>query len=548
MSDVKLKATIEGDSKPLQNALNQAGKTAESTAKDVSASSAQVGKAGQASAVKIGDAIKHPIQTIRTLTAEAKNAALALLGMGKAGQQAGQESKEAGKALGSMIGVGSKMAIIAKGFQSLKSIVSEFAAKIRDAYKDMMRLATMRFNANAEIYGKQIDKWRDAKKELADYYNLWKKANSEGATAVDKENEINARRSLEHKGIDIDPNAIAPMEKQIRQGIDTAQAQYIKALEAKEREAIRMITKAERAFKRVTDPKYRLLYGSTANYEAAVEKAEADAEKYKGEAQALREQIVEAKKHQTPGADFSAMAAAEAKDRLAAEIEKETKAREEASKREREAFDRMVKAEDARAKIEEQLEKEGRLEAMQHTREVINHKLGRFGFQLNDYDDENMAESTKDRIQRRRNIKLDARIGRKLERQRAGKAVHFTSKEQARIDEQNALRQQGKDLTAEEKAMRAAEKEEAAAERLKEAADAINKAAEEMKTAKGEKENAQDRAETLQGLSEKIDQTKDFYSITSTTGSISDTTPDYGGILSDIRDYLKNDDNVYVVK
>lgn len=549
MSDVKLKATIDGDAKPLENALNQAGKAAESTAKDVTASSAQVGKAGQTSAIRIGDAMRHPIQTVRTLATEAKNAALALLGLGKAGQQAGNDVKQTGQALGSIVGLGSKMAVIAKGFQALKSIINDAIVKpLRDGYKEMMRMAGLRWNANADIYGRQIDKWKDAKAELAAYYELWKKANSEGATAVDKAKEANARRSLGNKGIDIDPDAIAPMEKQLRQEIDSAQAKYIKALEAKEKEALRMVTKAERAFRKVTDPKYRLLYGNMANYQSAVDNAQADVDKYKGEAQKIREEIVEAKKHQTPGADFSEMAAAEARDALAKELERQVKVQEEAAKREEDAKNRLAEAENRRAEIEKKLEQEGRLEAMQHTREVIDHKLGRFGFQLNEYDDENMAESTKDRIQRRRNIRLDRRIQTKLDRQRAGRAVHFTSKEQARIDEQNALRQQGKELTAEEKAMRAAEKEENAARIINEAADRIAEAAADMEAAQTDLDNANDRTNELKGLSDKLGQEKDFYASTSLTGSISDTTPDYGFILGEIRDALRNDNNVYVVK
>ena len=288
------------------------------------------------------------------------------------------------------------------------------------------------------------------------------------------------------------------------------------------------------------------LFGSTGAFESELFRLQDVINQRRNAAQAIRAEIKNAEK-QTPGEDFSRKVAAQAADRLAEEYDKQAKAIEEAGRKEEEARRRLAEAEERRADIERQLAEEGRLEAMQHTRDLLNHQIGRFGFRLDEYDEENLAETNMERIRRRRNVRLDARIESKLERQRQGFNVHFSPREQRRIEELRALKAQGEGLTAEEKAMQAARKQEDAARKLDDAAGAIKEAAQEIENAGAERDTAQSRGESIDWVRKSLANENDFYEMTKTRGSSS--VPDYGSILEQIRCLLDaQSDRVYVVK
>jgi hypothetical protein len=553
----KLVAEISGDAKPMQQALDAAKKSVEQTAQAVNQTSQQtrqgydraaqaaqrMGQTGAGANMTVAQAVRHPIQAVKTLAIEAKNAAAALLGMGRAGRQASAESKELGGALGQMVGMGSKMAIIAKGFQALGRIINEAViAPIRDAYKETERLAMMRLGANMDIYGAKVEKWADAKKELEAYYAAYDKAMRANATEQDKLAERTARRNLERNGIAIDTEG-APIETQIRQQLDNAQGKYLEALEGKRKEIETAINAENEAMRQVDENKY--LHGTS--YDSEIARIQGVIDNLSKQRDALDVEINRAKK-ETPGEDFSSKAAAQAADRLAEEYDRQAKAIEEADRREEEARRRLAEAEERRADIERQLADEGRLEAMQHTRNLLNHQMGRFGFRLDEYDEENLAETNLDRVRRRRNVRLDARIEAKRQRLAEGRKVHFTPAELRRMDEWRALKAQGDGLTAEEKAMQAAKKQEDAARRLEEAAKAIEDAAADVAGAEADKDDAtrgKDAAEGARGLIANAT-TTDLFDIAQ---GAHQSVPDYGSILEQIRGILDaQSDRVYVVK
>lgn len=551
----KLVAEISGDAKPMQQALDAAKKSVEQTAKavqqtaqqtrqgyDRAAQAAQeMGQTGAGANMTVAQAVRHPIQAVKTLAIEAKNAAAALLGVGRAGRQASAESKELGGALGQMVGMGSKMAIIAKGFQALGRIINEAViAPIRDAYKETERLSNMRLNANMDIYGAKVSQWEGAKKELEAYYAAYDKAMRSNATAQDKLAERTARRNLERRGITIYMDG-APIEKQLRAEMDSAQSKYLKALEGKRNEIETAIDAENKAMQQAEGNKY--LLGTS--YDSEIARIQGVIDNLSKQRDALNDEIFRAKK-ETPGEDFSSKAAAQAADRLAEEYDRQAKAIEEADRREEEARRRLAEAEERRADIERQLAEEGRLEAMQHTRDLIAHQMGRFGFRLDEYDEENLAETNMDRVRRRRNVRLDARIEAKRQRLAEGRKVHFTPAELRRMDEWRALKAQGEGLTAEEKAMQAAKKQEDAARRLDDAAAAIQEASDAIKDAENARDDATRGRDAAQGGLGMLENATDFYGVTQ---GAHQSVPDYGSILEQIRGILDaQSDRIYVVK
>lgn len=552
----KLVAEISGDAKPMQQALDAAKKSVEQTAKAVNQTSQQtrqgydraaqaaqrMGQTGAGANMTVAQAVRHPVQAVKTLAIEAKNAAAALLGMGRAGRQASAESKELGGALGQMVGMGSKMAIIAKGFQALGQIIKDYViTPIKEAYKDIERIAKQRFAVNTEIYSGKADRWSNAKKELEAYYSAYDKAMRANATEQDKLDERTARRNLERRGITIEEDG-APIETQIRQQLDNAHNEFIKALEGQVRESIAGMDAADKAIEKL---------GSGVGWDKSAWAAERDRlqgekDRYRAALDKANAELLQARK-ETPGEDFSSKAAAQAADRLAEEYDRQAKAIEEADRREADARRRLAEAEERRADIERQLADEGRLEAMQHTRELLNHQMGRFGFNLDEYDEENLAETNMDRVRRRRNVRLDARIEAKRQRLAEGRKVHFSPREQRRIEELRALKAQGEGLTAEEKAMQAARKQEDAARRLEEAAKAIEDAAADVAGAEADKDEATRGRDAAEGGLGMLENATDFYGVTQAKGAPS--VPDYGSILEQIRGILDaQSDRIYVVK
>ena len=181
----KLVAEISGDAKPMQQALDEAKRSVEQTAKAVNQTAQQtrqgydnaakaarqMGETGGNANITVAQAMRHPIQTVRQLAQEAKNAAASLLGIGQSAKTANADTKQLGQALGQMAGFGSQMAIIAKGFQALGRIIKEAViAPIRDAYKETERLANLRLNANAGLFEGKAGTAKENIKALQDYY------------------------------------------------------------------------------------------------------------------------------------------------------------------------------------------------------------------------------------------------------------------------------------------------------------------------------------------------------------------------------------------
>ena len=553
----KLVAEISGDAKPMQQALDAAKKSVEQTAKTVQQTSQQtrqgydraaqaaqkMGQTGAGANMTVAQAVRHPIQAVKTLAIEAKNAAAAMLGIGQAGKKAAADASAVSTALGGLGLATGKLAIIAKGFQALGQIIKDYViTPIKEAYKDIERIAKQRFAVNTEIYSGKADKWSGAKKELEAYFAAYDKAMRANATEQDKLAERTARRNLERRGISIDTEG-APIETQIRQQLDNAHKEFIKALEGQVRESIAGMDAAAKAIKKLGSG---VGWGKSA-WAAERDRLQGEKDRYRAALDKANAELLQARK-ETPGEDFSSEAAAKAADRLAEEYDKQAKAIEEADRREEEARRRLAEAEERRADIERQLADEGRLEAMQHTRELLDHQMGRFGFSLDEYDEENLAESNLDRVRRRRNVRLDARIEAKRQRLAEGRKVHFTPAEQRRMDEWRALKAQGEGLTAEEKAMQAAKKQEDAARRLEEAAKAIEDAAADVAGAEADKDEAtrgRDAAEGARGLIANAT-TTDFFDIAQ---GARQAVPDYGSILEQIRGILDaQSDRIYVVK
>lgn len=129
----------------------------------------------------------------------------------------------------------------------------------------------------------------------------------------------------------------------------------------------------------------------------------------------------------------------------------------------------VAEAQKKRAQVVEDLEKEERKDQLDRRRENIEKKKKRFGFTL---DRNPLNQSRRDR----RNIRLDQRIADKLARQEAGERVHFTRREEKRLNEYMKLEKKDRNLQAAQKQMAAADKQSQAAERLLDASNALKSA------------------------------------------------------------------------
>ena len=573
--NVKLTATIDADSQPLQNELDKAQAKAQQTGKQVeraadgaakgmdraAQSARQMGTAGATAGVTIRDALRHPIQAIRQLAASARDGIRALTGMGNAAKSAGGAgAMDVQQLAGALLGVGSMAALITKAVQKLGEAIDYWVIDpIKRAHQEMLRLSQVRVDISRQGVGTFAKKIQGDMQAMREYYDLYKKAQGEGATEVDRHKERLARRNLEARGVAIDTDG-GDVAGEIGRRLDNRQKAYINALEVQEQDARDALKDAEAALKNLHSLKTRAAYGlkgyaGMREYADRVEQAEKTIDQRKLEIYSLQGQIKQAR-GETPGADFLAGVAAEGTDQangklakaqadLAEEYDKQTQALQAADEREKAAKDRLVAAEQKRADIEARQADASRREAMQHTKDILEHQMGRFGFQLSDYDEENLDESVKDRLQRRRNVKLDARIEAKRQRLAEGRKVHWTPAEQRRLAEYRDLRAQGKALTAEEKAMQAAKEQEQAAKELDAAATAIQDAASTLEELGKTKEDIQATLDNLDNLKERITQERDFAATVGTTTSV----PDYGGILGDIKTALEEaSKNIYVVK
>lgn len=502
--------------------------------------------------------LHHPIQGLRDGILRCMDA---INGFGNAADKAGQKGSAGAKQfIGMLLGVTSVVGGAVKAIKMVGNFINEYWIKpMKEAWKEMLRLSEMRLGMNKGLYSGEADRWKQAKQDLKEYYELLKKSRADDATSEDAERERQARRNLERKyAIEINPEA-ADVKGAVAGEMDTAQARYIKALEGKERELGKAQEEAQKALERVTSYwKSGIWYGGNwSAYEADVmsvqEKINALAKEY----DEVRQQLHAARK-ETVGADFRRIEGAKSDDKAREarrkERERSGKAFEEKSKRRDEAtaeldkwaaetirtegqrrldeiydkYDKMLAAgvpekearpildaairkelerqakEDADALEKETTEHRRHLEALKQAnereedakrrmleayralyearerrvyeerieeigkeRERIRKQLDRFGFSLpKGWKEKPTAED-------RRNAKLDKRIAEKIARQSEGRRVHFTRREQERIDEYKALQGKDKKLTAEEKQIRAAERQDAASKTMKQASDAF---------------------------------------------------------------------------
>ena len=355
--NVKLRATIEGDSKPLQNALNQAGQAADQAAKQVGGSVNAVGgsmerAAGSANAVgetakkagmTIGDAMRHPIEAIKRLVSSLREAKTGMEQLGEAGKKAGNGSKDVEKAMGAIAGIGSKFAIIAKGFSIIKeAIYQNLIQPIAEAYKETQRLANVSAT-KAGKHDKEIDDLKEKQQALLDYWSLYQsiqdKLKTNTASAEEKEQERQARRNLErHHGVKIDPRE--NVENQVIEQVGLSQIEIGFALDKKIAHLEQAIRNQKRAVKEFDSPVNRGVYGINsigfqADLDALIEK-QFELEEALKKAKAAREMA----RIEDPAEDLYRMNRAKEGDKFR---EGKAKAAEEAEK---------SAAEEARARME----------------------------------------------------------------------------------------------------------------------------------------------------------------------------------------------------
>lgn len=509
----------------------------------------------------IAGAIRHPIQSFRSLHDAILRCMDSVNGLGNASAQAGQQGASgARQMIGMLFGVASMAGGVIKAIKMVGGFIRGYLIDpMKEAWKDMLRLSEHRLGLNKGVYGSEADRWKSAKQELQEYYELLKKAQSEEGTSEDREKERQARRNLERSyNIEINPEG-PDVRTAVAGEIDKAQANYVKALEGQERELAKAQDEAQKALERVTSYwKSGIWYGGNWNaYQADVLSVQDKINALAKEYDSVRQQLHQARK-ETAGDDFRRIEGAKVDDKarearrkeaeragksfeekakkreeatedldkwasetmesegqrrldqiydryeklllagvprsqadpirdeaIRQELERQAKEDAEALRREADEHKRHLDAlqqaneqeEDARRRMleayrawyeaQERQTYELRLDRLGKAQERLRRKLDRFGFSLPQGWKRNPG--TRDR----RNARLDERIAEKLARQASGERVHFTKREQDRIDEYKALRRKGKNLSAEEKAIRAAQKQDAAAKTMKTASDAF---------------------------------------------------------------------------
>lgn len=563
-SNVKLTVKIDGDASGLKKSVEEAQTKIDTTQQTVDKSVdktrekydqagrsvVDMGNHGADAGAKIGESVAKQNRSIGTMISRVVAATMSIFGLGQAAEQAGQKAEQAGKkgsgSLEKIVKVIGGM-VIAKGISIIVQGLHDIIIAFRDAYKEANRMAQLRFDINMGVYNERTAQIEKATKALQEYYKLYEKANSQGATEKDKLAERVARRNLERMGVEVDPTAYTPMAKQARQGLDDAQKELIKTLKSKVREAVKAYEVAEQGLTDIQSKQaLYLAWGGPAAYQQAMQAQIDLINKRSTEMTDFQKQLREAEQA-TPGADFSEAQIADALDALAEQEKKHTERLAELDKDYEDAQEDLNRATEDQARLMKDQAHEQRIEAMHEEAEQNQHAMGRFGFQLSDYDEENLDESVQGRLQRRRNMKIDARIEAKRQKLAEGRKVHFTAREQARLDEYRALKGRNKELSAEEKAMNAAKRQEEAAESLNIAAKNIDAAAQRLADIESEQEERKKDIEELKGFKEKVENERQFFADTS-VGAMPDI-PDYAGILSDIKDVLINQSNkVYVVK
>ena len=245
--NIKLRATIEGDSKPLQNALEQAGQSADQAAKQVggkmeatsgamdnaAGAARAMGEAGKEAAGAIADAMRRPLDAIQEVANRAREANGELQGLGQSSNQVGQTAVTAGATVSkTFTALAAKLAIVTKGLEVIKrAIYDKFIKPFHDAGKEIAAIASMHLG-NAEKQEAKATKYNDMQKALLDYYEVWRKAQQSGLFE-DKHNEQLARAGLE-TAYKIKINIDGDVQDQVAKVLQDAQKEVIKALEEQE--------------------------------------------------------------------------------------------------------------------------------------------------------------------------------------------------------------------------------------------------------------------------------------------------------------------------
>ena len=495
--------------------------------------------------------LQHPIQSVHDGILRAMDA---VNGFGNASASGARQF------IGMLFGVTSVVGGAVKAIKMVGGFIKGYwIDPMKEAWKDMLRLSEYQLGLNKGVYGSEADRWKSAKQELQEYYELLKKAQSEEGTSEDREKERQARRNLERSyNIEINPEG-PDVRTAVAGEIDKAHANYVKALEGQERELAKAQDEAQKALERVTSYwKSGIWYGGNWNaYQADVLSVQDKINALAKEYDSVRRQLHQARK-ETAGDDFRRIEGAKVDDKarearrkeaeragksfeekvkrreeatadldkwasetmesegqrrldqiydryeklllagvpksqadpirdeaIRQELERQAKEDAEALRREADEHNRHLEAlqqaneqeEDARRRMleayrawyeaQERQTYELRLDRLGKAQERLRRKLDGFGFSLPQGWKRNPG--TRDR----RNARLDERIAEKLARQASGNRVHFTKREQDRIDEYKALRRKGRNLSAEEKAIRAAQRQDAAAKTMKTASDAF---------------------------------------------------------------------------
>lgn len=165
---------------------------------------------------------------------------------------------------------------------------------------------------------------------------------------------------------------------------------------------------------------------------------------------------------------------AEAVNKLAEQHERQLERLKDADRKELDASRKMEEAERDLADATRRAKDDVRLKRIGREKERIKDRMGEFGFSV----PKNLKTGLtgRERAEMRRNAKIDASIGKKLEQEKKGRRVTYTPRERRRLDEYRGLERKLKGLEAEEKQMKAAQTNERAANTIQNATDKFQEA------------------------------------------------------------------------
>lgn len=290
---------------------------------------------------------QHPLQSVHDgilRTMDAVN------GLGSASAQAGRQgASNARQIIGMLAGVASIAGGVVKAIKMIGGFIKGYwIDPMKEAWKDMLRMSEYQLGVNKGVYGPEADRWKNAKQELQEYYELLKKAQSEEGTSEDREKERQARRNLERRyAIEINPDS-ADMRIAVGRELDKAQANYVKALEGQERELAKAQEEAQKALERVTSYwKSGIWYGGNWNaYQADVLSVQDKINALAKEYDSVRQQLHQARK-ETAGEDFRRIEGAKIDDKAREarrkEAERAGKSFEEKAKKREDATEELDK-------------------------------------------------------------------------------------------------------------------------------------------------------------------------------------------------------------